>query len=185
MKRWLLALLVAGRVFAEAPAAEEQERMFMEAILLRQQGMFAEAEKRLLQLVEWQPDQPTLKELLRDTQQKLARQRGEPATALRRKLEQNILPELNLRDAAAADAVMHVRDESRRLDPAKEGINIVWQLPPHATTARVTLQLRNVPLGEALRYVAQMAGVRYRVETHAVVFSPPEPAHAPDARPAN
>ncbi len=185
MKRWFVVLFLVGRVFAETPAADEQERMFMEAVLLRQQGLYAEAEKRLLKLVEWQPDQATLKELLRDTQQKLAKQRGEPATMLRRKLEQIILPEINLRDAVAADAVMHLRDESRRLDPAKEGVNIVWQLPPDAKANRVTLSLRSVPVGEALRYVAQMAGVRYRIETHAVVFSPPEPPKAPDAPPAD
>lgn len=155
--------------------------MFMEAVLLRQQGMYAEAEKRLRKLVEWQPDQATLQELLRDTQQKLAKQRGEPATVLRRKLEQIIIPEINLREAVAADAVMHLRDETRRLDPAKEGVNIVWQVPPDAPVNRVTLNLRNVPVGEAFRYVAQMAGVRYRIETHAVVFTPPEARKAPDA----
>jgi hypothetical protein len=181
----MLVVLVGSAVAAPPPRAEEQERMFMEAVLLRQKGLFAEAEKRLLQLVEWQPEQATLKELLRDTQQKLARQRGEPAGALRRKLDQIILPELSLSNAAAADAVRHLRDESRRLDPDKEGINVVWQVPPDTPVARVTLSLRNVPLGEALRYVAQIAGLRWRVEPYAVVFALPEPRKAPDAPPVD
>ncbi len=158
--------------------------MFMEAVLLKQRGLYAEAEVRLKKLVELQPDQVTIKEMLQDVQRKLASERGAPANSLKRKLEELTLPEVNVRDALASDVVNYLRDESRRIDPAKEGVNIVWQVPAETPVKKVSLTLRKVPLGEVLRYVAQAAGLRMRVEPYAVVVTAPEPTvKAPDVPP--
>jgi general secretion pathway protein D len=43
-------------------------------------------------------------------------------------------------------------------------------LPP-VTSRTVTMSITNVPLGSALQYVCQAAGLKYRIETHAVVIA--------------
>lgn len=48
-------------------------------------------------------------------------------------------------------------------------------LPPaDAVQRRVTLSLRNIPLGEAIRYVCEQVGLQHRVEAHAVVIYHPQ-----------
>jgi general secretion pathway protein D len=100
-----------------------------------------------------------------------------------------IVPEVNLSDATLQQAVRYLREESQRLSPpdAPDGINIVLKLPsaparPISDDAdttgsvapsfndQITLKLRNIPLYEALRYVARLAGLKIKVEPFAVTI---------------
>lgn len=51
----------------------------------------------------------------------------------------------------------------------QSGVNFVL-LSPSSDLRPVTLSLHNVPLSEVLRYVAEATGLRYRVDSHAVVW---------------
>lgn len=183
---WCICLLTAAAVAIgnaatnAVPTMAEHDRLFMEAVMLKQQGLYAEAEVRLKRLAELQPDQPTVKQMLAEVQEKLRQKQTEPAQALRRKLEELIVPEVNFREAVARDVVDFLRAESRRLDQEKVGINIVWRTPEAAASAKVTLSLRKVPLGDVLRYVTELSGLKYRVDAYAVVIYKPEPP-APSA----
>ncbi|MDW8345156.1 MAG: hypothetical protein RMM51_11805 [Verrucomicrobiae bacterium] len=153
------------------------EQRFLEAVLLMQRGLYAEAEQRLQQLLTEFPDNPTLKEML----QEILRRRGssaDSATGLREQLQRLIVPALDARDQPIHDLLEHLRALSRQLDPATNGVNIVWLAAPETAQKRITLTLRNVPLGEVLRYVAQAAGVQMHVEPYAVVFRPFPPSPA-------
>jgi general secretion pathway protein D len=103
-----------------------------------------------------------------------------------------------LRDASIRQAVSFLQQQSRALDTPGDtegeqtGINIVLKLPAGAPAAaaetdefgqpvaaaaapadaRVTLNLTNVPLYEALRYVATLAGLKVKVEPFAVSIVP-------------
>jgi type II secretory pathway component HofQ len=48
--------------------------------------------------------------------------------------------------------------KSLELDPEKKGVNIILQLSD-AKPPAITLNLRNVPLLQALKYVAQLSGL--------------------------
>ena len=41
--------------------------------------------------------------------------------------------------------------------------------------AKVTLNLHSIPLGDVLKYVTESAGLRYRVDPHAIVIYKPLP----------
>ena len=113
------------------------------------------------------------------------------------RLNRIIIPRVDFRDATVRQAVGFLQQRSRDLDtseadPERRGINIVVKLPasvtpPPATLEvegetpaapvfsgdnRITLNLSNVPLYEALRYVATLAGLKVKVEPFAVSLVP-------------
>lgn len=127
---------------------------------------------------------------------------GTGAEAITAKLNRIIVPRIDLRDTTVREAVEYLRTLSVNLDtlesdPAKRGVNIFLKLPsgggsaaadsnglptdgfesaPAASMAsadtRITLALNGVPLYEALRYLAQLAGLKIKVEDFAVAIVP-------------
>jgi general secretion pathway protein D len=117
--------------------------------------------------------------------------------AIMAKLNRIIIPRIDLRDTTVREAVEFLKQRSRELDTstddpqAKRGVNIVLKLnpiqpdltappaegptpPPVGGTAdtRVTLSLTNVPVIEALRYLTELAGLKYKIEPYAVSIVP-------------
>jgi len=112
------------------------------------------------------------------------------------RLNRIIIPRVDFRDATVRQAVTFLQQRSRDLDttdtaPDQRGVNIFLKLPsvvappaagdfdgldgppaPVAGADRITLNLTNVPLYEALRYVATLAGLKVKVEPFAVSLVP-------------
>jgi type II secretory pathway component GspD/PulD (secretin) len=92
-----------------------------------------------------------------------------------------VIPHAEFRAAALNDVVQFLVEQSRELDPAKEGVNIVLDLQ-EMKMATITLTLRDIPLSEVLRYVTQLTGLQLKYEPMAVVISSarseqPKPSH--------
>ncbi|MGB9276620.1 MAG: Amuc_1098 family type IV pilus outer membrane protein [Terrimicrobiaceae bacterium] len=126
--------------------------------------------------------------------------RGTEATMA--KLNRIIIPKIDLRDATVREAVEFLKQRSRELDTSTEdpqerrGVNIFLKLPASAVApapdvtlppvegaaplppvggsaeTQVTLSLTNVPLIEALRYLTELAGLKYKIEPYAVSIVP-------------
>ncbi len=128
---------------------------------------------------------------------------GVKQAEIMRKLNEIIFPEINFREAVISDVVNFLSEQSRKLDPEKTGVNIVLgagvaeasspEAPPAATEPgqpaaatppaspeggrKITLNLRNVPMIDALRYITSLANLKFRMESSAVLILPLE---APD-----
>jgi len=111
-----------------------------------------------------------------------AQDAGQPT--LQQKLDAIILPKAQFTDATIGQALEYFRVKSRELDslsvaPAQKGVSIVLK-PGGNLDAKITLNLTDTPLLEALRHCADLAGLQQRVEAHAVVFAPNfDPVPAP------
>jgi beta-lactamase regulating signal transducer with metallopeptidase domain len=82
-----------------------------------------------------------------------------------------IIPKIELREATLAEALDFLRMKAKELDPEKTGVNLV--LEPGATSdAKITVSLVNIPLLEALHYVASLANFEYQVQPNAIVVQP-------------
>jgi general secretion pathway protein D len=106
--------------------------------------------------------------------------------AIQAKLNRIIIPRINLQDTTLREAVSFLQQQSIRLDTTaadddKRGVNIVLRLDqpggepdPGAPSpnTRISLALNQVPLFEALRYVAELSGLRVKVEPFAVTLVP-------------
>ncbi len=126
---------------------------------------------------------------------------GGGTEAISAKLNRIIIPKIDLRDTTVREAVEFLKQRSRDLDTTtddpklKRGVNIVLKLPatplpapdvstdPSAAPAvdaspaanaetRINLSLNNVPVIEALRYLTELAGLKYKVEPYAVSIVP-------------
>jgi general secretion pathway protein D len=120
--------------------------------------------------------------------------------AINRKLNGTLIEKIELPDASLREAVDFLKQKSRDLDtsaddPKKRGVNIVLKLPPAQAPAppqgdetaptldqpasptvtenfKVSLSLRNVPLIEAIRYLTELSGLKYKIEPYAVSLIP-------------
>jgi hypothetical protein len=148
----------------------------MQAIVLGRVGLYDEAEAMCKEILAQKPDQPTVKELLRELEDlRHKREAKDPGYALRRNLEQILVPVVSFRQAAPADVLDFLSSEAKKLAPDKAAINFVWLVPADIKLNPVTLNLKNVPFIDVLNYFTQLAGLRYRIDAHAVVIYKPEP----------
>ena len=108
--------------------------------------------------------------------------------ATSQKLKQIRLPLISLDEATIQEAVDLLRIQSIQYDTTgvggDKGVNIVIKegssgggefgegTTPSVANKRITLNLTDVPLEEALKYVTDLGGLRYRVEPFAVVVVP-------------
>lgn len=120
---------------------------------------------------------------------------------INRKLTSIIIPQIQFQDSTVREAIDFLKRRSKELDPEPDpnlkGVNIVLKLggsgagaglpaaPPlpgedavapaadlSAGEARITLALSNIPLGEALKYIASLANLKVKVEPFAVAIVP-------------
>ena len=91
------------------------------------------------------------------------------------KMQKIVFPLLYLQNASFDEAIAFLRTKSKELDtftsdPDLKGVNIVLSPNTPAPTSRISLDLKNVPMSEALRYIAELSSMGYFVEPDAVVL---------------
>lgn len=101
----------------------------------------------------------------------------EPTVYLTRKMQEIVFPQVQFSGASIEEAVEFLRVKSRDLDvnetdPSKKGVNIILKAGDAPVTASISLDLKDVPMVEALRYVTELAGMKYKVEPFAVLIVP-------------
>jgi len=118
--------------------------------------------------------------------------------AINNKLNKIIIDKMDLEDASIREVVDFLKQKSRQLDnstddPKKKGVNIVLklasQVPAPASTdgqsaetppaeagvtedTKISIALKNVPLIEAVRYLTELSGLKYKIEPFAVSIIP-------------
>ncbi len=101
--------------------------------------------------------------------------------SISRKLEEIRIPQLSLSDESVREAVEKLQKKSRTLDttesdPTKKGVNIVLKLDPAREAldggTKINLSLNDLPLGEALKYIASAANLKVKIEPYAVAIVP-------------
>lgn len=93
------------------------------------------------------------------------------------KMDKMIIPEVKFEGVSLEQAVETLRIKSRELDTStdvesEKGVNIALRLGDQPGNAAITLNLEDVPLSEALRYVTELAMTKYTVEEHSVLVTP-------------
>lgn len=101
--------------------------------------------------------------------------------SLTRKLADIRIPSINFREATVREAIDFIKLRAKQLDTAESdaanrGVNIVLKLGPGSQAAesstRITLQLSDASLGDALTYIARAANLKVKVEPYAVAIVP-------------
>jgi general secretion pathway protein D len=125
---------------------------------------------------------------------------GQEATAskerINKKLNDILIKNIDLSNVTIREAVDELKRKSREFDtsetdPRLRGVNLVLKLPTTAPgteplpgeatevpattvteSTEVTMNLRNVPLVEAVRYLTEISGLKYKIEPFAVSIVP-------------
>jgi len=92
-----------------------------------------------------------------------------PANAEAARLAAIVIPKLTLRDASLVDALKELSALAKKADPAGKGMTMV--LPPR-NDARITLQLSDIPVTEALKYITNLASMLYRFDGERILITP-------------
>ena len=101
-------------------------------------------------------------------------------SSIYRKFDEIRIPKLDFREATVREALDYIKARAAALDtkepdPNKRGINIVLKLDPEnkaSADARVTLQLTDVSLGQAIQYLASAASLKVKVRSDSVSVVP-------------
>ncbi len=104
--------------------------------------------------------------------------RPHPGAKLTAKMNSLILPTVDLNGVTLEQALEYLRQQSRALDkspgpPESKGVKIILRPLEYVDEPRISLDLKNVPLIEALRYVTELAQISFRVEADQVVVAHP------------
>lgn len=91
---------------------------------------------------------------------------------INQKLKTIIIPQIDFQGASIEDAASFLSLKSRELDPEKEGVSFIVKDKAKEDAKPFSLTLQNVPLGEALRYITNLSGVRSKVEEFAIFLVP-------------
>ncbi|HJO92225.1 MAG TPA: hypothetical protein QF753_02395 [Victivallales bacterium] len=92
---------------------------------------------------------------------------------IRQKLKNIIISKIDFDNASVSSVITYLNRESKILDTEDNlGINIVLRLDrtSESSTERITMALDEVPIGEAIKYVCLSAGLKYKIEEHAIII---------------
>lgn len=100
-----------------------------------------------------------------------------PGAYLTEKMNKIIFPTVTFQGTTIEEAIEFLRVKSRDLDVFSgpgdvKGVNIILRSGDTPSNASITLDLKDVPMSEALRYVTELAQMKYKVEAHAVLVVP-------------
>lgn len=92
------------------------------------------------------------------------------------KLDRIVLPHLQFSGATLEEAIEFLIVKSKEYDTAepdatRKGVPFRILRRP-GTESTLSLDLKKVPLGEAVRYVTELAGMKFKVEPHVVIIIP-------------
>jgi len=91
------------------------------------------------------------------------------------KMEKIIFPTVSFQGASVAEALEYLRVKSRDEDnistEGARGVNITLR-EGAPSNASLSLDLKNVPMVETLRYIVELAQMKYRIEEDRVLVVP-------------
>ncbi len=93
------------------------------------------------------------------------------------KMNRIVFPFVQFTGNSVEECIEVLRIKSKDLDtmerdPAKRGVNIILRQGAAPPTASISFELRDAPMAEILRYITELATMKYKVEPYAVLVVP-------------
>ena len=79
---------------------------------------------------------------------------------------------MQFRSATVPEALEFLRAKAREFDPDKKGVSILIRESDVPPNVNISLDLKTVPLTDALRYTAELAGLEVTAESYAFILKP-------------
>lgn len=78
---------------------------------------------------------------------------------------------VNVEDMGVEEFFQELQHKCLEADSTGQGINIVLQVAQPSAIRPITMNMRNLPLEDVIRYVCMMTGLQYRFDRNAVVVT--------------
>ncbi len=170
----LLVVLVTSHP-ARAQAAATEKALFTEAQRAYAGGDLATARQKFESILELNPRNSQATNYLRTIKARQA-QAGGPANT---SYDAIIIPKINFRDATFDSTLKYMSQQVEAVTKGQATANFVPQLPPEQMSQTVSLTLQNVPFPIALKYLGEVARVRFSIEKYAITVKPLAPTATP------
>lgn len=117
---------------------------------------------------------------------------ADPTDVIKGKLKKIIIPVVQFQGASIEEALEYLRIKGRDFDtsatdPKTRGVSILYRAGNPPSKAVISLDLKDVPLGEALRYTVELASLKMSIQPYAVIVGetvPAADADSPKAEPS-
>ncbi|MCB1210152.1 MAG: hypothetical protein KDK97_12530 [Verrucomicrobiales bacterium] len=163
---WLAAIAMSLIILGmHAQAGEDLNAVFQQGRQAYFRGDLATAEQLLVRVQAANPNHFQTNAML--AQIKVAKKDNTPT--LRKTYEGVIVPRIEFTDVTLPEAATALRTLSSNASAGKVVPNFIVK-DSDKQTKSITLNLKDVPLTEAINYLAQMSGTKATYEAHAVVF---------------
>lgn len=168
MKR-TLALLLAALSVSTLPLAAQQGSLLTQAQKAYLAGDLETAKPLFQKVLAADPQNVAARNYLKAIAQ--AEAQASPGAALEKQLQGLILPKVEFHEATLDSALDALKQQAVKASEGKIQPNFVVAQGVNASTP-VTLNLANVPFREVLRYVGDLAGVKFVVDRYAIRVEP-------------
>ncbi len=160
-----MGLLLLSASLLIPAAANEMETTFQQARQLFYQGRYKEAKPLLQQVVAADPRHTQSQAML--ARIKLEEKQG---PTLADQLAGITIPKIEFTEVTVPEALEGLKALTKNATDGKVTPNFITR-NGDAMTRPISLKLENIPLSDALRYVAELSGTVLRYEKNVVVFS--------------
>ncbi len=181
--RWGIAWFAACGMILATPilvAQGTQENAFTKGVELFNQEKYAEALVLFEQVLQVRPSFVYARSYA--SQCRLALAKGpQQKNDLEARLARVIIPEVNFSDASLGDVLDYLSSRTQEITQGATTVNFIFMGTTELRSeTQITLNLRNIPVTEVIKYVAQMSKMTLRYEPNAVVITAPSaPLSAP------
>jgi hypothetical protein len=151
-------------------AGESLQQILSDAQTAYMRGDVATAKKNFQIVSELDPKNIIARNFLR--QIAVAEARAPKGNEMERQLSSVIMPKVEFQEATLASALEYLRQQVTKVSGGKSSVNFVVQLPPEQVNAPVTINLRNVPVTEVIRYLGDLANLKFEYEKYAIKVTP-------------
>ena len=172
MKALILIVVGLTLVLPASGFAQSVDDLVAEAQRAFVSGHMDEAKDKFTQVLKLDPNNKTAESYMRMIKAHQPKSGG--TGQLEKQLRGLILPKVEFRDATFSSALDYLKQQAAKQSVA---VSIVVQ-PDVNKNDQVTLNLTSVPFTEALKYLCELVGATYTVETFAVVVKSKAPAPA-------
>lgn len=167
----IFAILLSGS-FQWTFAQGSLQDTYNQGVQLYNKGQYGEALMNFEKVLAERPDFVYARNYLAKCQTAITKGLG-PKNDLEGRLAKVIVPEINFADAPLGDVLDYFSSRAGELSGGSVALNFLYKGSSEQRLGTlITLNLRNVPISEAIKYVVQLSGSTVKYEEHAVVITP-------------
>jgi hypothetical protein len=164
--------LMHGSFLSPANAQGNVQAQFNEGVKLYNAGKYTDALLIFETVLEQKPDYVYARSYSAKCKTMIARGAG-PKNDLEGQIARIILPQIGFSDAPIGDVLDYLSNRATELSGGSVVVNFIFKgTPEQRQNILITLNVRNIPMTEAVRYVGQLANMRIKYEEHAIIIDP-------------